>query len=73
MMEDDATLHSLEYQDDTGALAIIPTEAASLLKSLQQYVASQNSQKIPFNKDYWTNITQAKFEAFRVSNGTYTA
>ena len=52
LMEDDATLKSLEYPDDTGALTTIPTEAASLLKSLQQYVAYQNSQKVPFDKDY---------------------
>ena len=72
-MEYDATLNSLEYPDDTGALAVIPTEAYSLLKPVKQFVAYQNSQKVPYTKDYWTKITQAQFDAFRVSNGTYTA
>ena len=70
IVETYATLETLEYPDDTGALATISTEAISLLKLLKQYVAYQNSQKVPFDKDYWTNITQAQFNAFRVSNGT---
>ena len=52
LMEDDDTLHSLEYPDDTGALSTIPTEAYSLFKSFQQNVSYQNSQKVPINKDY---------------------
>ena len=57
LVETYAILDSLEYPDDTGALVPTPTEAISLLKPLQQYVAYQNSQKVPIHKDYWTTIT----------------
>jgi hypothetical protein len=70
IMETYATLDRLEYPDETGALATRPPEAASLLKSFKQYVAYQNSQHVTFNEDYWTSITQAQFDAFRLSNGT---
>ena len=43
IVETYATLERLEYPDDTGALATIPTEAYSLLKSFKQYVAYQNN------------------------------
>ena len=39
LVETYAILDSLDYPDDTGALAIISTEAHSLFKSFQQYVA----------------------------------
>ena len=68
LIETDAILDTLEYPDETGALATIPTGAASLLKSFKQFVAYQNSQNVAITKDYWTNITQAKFDAFRVAN-----
>jgi hypothetical protein len=39
LIKTDATLDTLDYPGETGALATIPTGAASLLKSFKQFVA----------------------------------
>jgi hypothetical protein len=69
LTEKDETLDSLEYLDQCGTPTKIPGDGSWLLKIFKLFVAYQNDQGIPYEENYWTNITSAQFNIFRSSKG----
>ena len=69
LTEKDETLDGLEYPDHCGTPTKIPGDAAWLLKIFRQFIAYQNDQGIPYGENYWTDITNEKFNTFRRFKG----